>query len=145
MTAIGLIAGAIVGIGGTVAVAAVTNTVRASVINTTDWCVEARSTMNTNLATPTGYGYSWSMTSACGTTKSVQNVGSLGSSVNTFRNNVLCGTGSITYNTSAPAANVTSGIARNCGTGNYKAQAQGWLLLSAWNRGATAYTPNAAF
>jgi len=145
LATIGVVAGITLGVAGTAATAAITNTVRTKYVEITGWCVEGKAQMNTSLTTPTAYGYAWSMDQPCSTTKSVQNVGSLSVYVYSFLGGSICGSSSIVSNTTAPAANVSVGLAKNCGNGNYQGRTTAGIYLGGYTYGTGVLTPYAAF
>lgn len=146
LAVIGALAGVLSVFAGQTAIAAITNTTRAAVLSVPGNCYEGRSQTNTNLATPTAYAYGWAMTAGCGSATSVP-AGYMQVQAISSRNGVVCANVVSAYNASS-TSNMSTGAARNCGSGNYTSRAgvYGYRTDSGfYSVGYTSFTAAAAF
>lgn len=143
----GLVAGILVVAGAQVALAANTQTVRATVLTSvSSKCYQAKSAMNTDLVTPTGYAYGWPMTPGCASSTTVPS-GWMYLQEITYRNGNSC-LNKMGDENSSTVSNMTLGAAKNCGTGTYKSKAGVFAYNTTtgyYIYGDTVLTPNANF
>jgi hypothetical protein len=104
--------------------ATIASTVRTEVESVGGKCYEGKATINTDLITPTGYAYGWVMTSGCGSNSTVP-AGYMFLQSITYRDGIVCVNHTGPENSST-VSNMTYGVSKDCGSGQYRAKAGVW-------------------